>query len=398
MDFISQLLNEDVKPNISPAEMAKISRIVNNIEAAIEADVGFETKGFPTDKWLAGVFRDSESMIDRKVKSYISARESGEELDKNARDGRRIYLAMAELAKRGLVYPDRSGGFTFPMRSKNDAPKREFLSKLRYYLTSGLHQAASAQDTKAVFKGAAEQAQQEWLDSLPDKVKRVADIYTNLDLQSMVLLGNLLKIDSQSDAKAKVLELESQDSVEVAKLKDLGLIRNTNTVNIPLVTQLHSFMTSPPNTDPKLVASRLRGLNREYDKLVDRSEADRALLQNRLDRIMGGETSNISVDYIKNTVADMTPQERTAVLNLIKTGTPSPQDVSLLRSIGIVDSGGELTDVGKAVANLIANRPDFDYSAVPGGMSRIDTINRRKLRAQNRSAKGAGIADRLLDR
>lgn len=424
MSFISFLLeNEDsYKRNFTPVDIKRAQRVADDIRELILNDeyAAPEEGKYPTDTWIAAIARESEGKLNRSLLdymtevrrlnsedptddytgSYLNPEQHPDYTDERMALGRRIYIAYDYLRKRGFLAKGSSDFFSPFVALKGNSPqakqKRDAFSKIKQVLSSGVIDAKRQGDTDTDTREAVSAANREWADSLTGSDKEYLKAYTEMSPKAISLAIGIARVQAQKSWQAAsdaVRQLIDKESAEINELIQNGFVKSNGTINLERVRGFLGFIASPPKTAENVVAYRLGQFNREVDYINKRAEARRALAANVVDRKLGSDSPTPNMAAIKNTLEDMTPAEISAATKLAKREELSPAETQSLKSLGIVDAGGEVTPFGNAVIKVARHEPDaYNLSDRPSDYSRADDAEKKRRllqRGQNRNIRHA---------
>ena len=408
MDLIKMLLEVELRAT----EIQEFETIVGRIRDFIEGDIGFDT-GFPSDIWLAGIFRTPGESVNKALTAYkewirkyketngedskpnFSSDEVRDSMTATAQEGRRIFISYQILKKYGYVQNGNSlSGYVF----NRNGPMADKSSRFRFWLSDEKNLEKFKADTKAVVRAANEQANEEWANSLSSKDRQFLEIYKGLSIESFRLLthvASLHKNKSYDSANRLLADRIDSGDASAITLQKLGLVKDNGNLDYQKVMGLLDFLESPPNIAPNQVAQALETFNKEVAFMVKRKEANRALTQNALDKKLGGhytDDTNGVEKQVLDKLNSMTPSEMDAAISFGKQDMDD-MDVALLKRIGVLDQGGEPTEMGEVVIN-VARASGGDpgkFTERLQAMSRINKHERRFQRAINQTRTATNL-------
>lgn len=390
MNFLQTLLEVELRQQ----EINKFDGIVTQIVNRIGEDIGFET-GFPTNLWLAGIFRDSANTVFNSISSYkrwlanfkeengedvkpdFTDEEIRESMSAAAQQGRRVILAYVVMSKHGFVKRSdtSSTGYSFV--------KSDLMSRFRAYLTDEKNTEKFNSDLSKVVNSANEQANLEWAENLPPKQQEFIEIYKRLSIEAFRLLGHVAKVHKEkghAEANTILFNKIESGSPDALTLREVGLVKDNGNVNFPKIIDLLDFLESPPGIAPNQVAQTLSTFNKELAYMVKRKEADRALTQNKLDQRIGGEGYTDTDKRIKEIMDSMSDAEINAAIRFAEGGA-SDSDIVQLKSIKLLDSAGEPTEIGNAVIKIL-KATGGDPNKLTDRLSLMSRMNKHDRRLQ----------------
>jgi hypothetical protein len=357
---------------------------INNSDAPPEAN------GFPSDEWMAGVMA-SRGSTDGKT-AQLLAKLKNNELEpgsKMYRDAVRTKIAFDTMAQHHLISPAENGRYAFPSTSPQGEKRRQYLAGFRNYLSKAFNANKEGDDLTKVMRGAGNEESQKWAASLPEDKKQYLDIYKEMDKDTFAFLKGLIALRrTPAQYKNRLLAAQEQGINSYNVLRQTNLVTSDNMLNLPLIKGFSAFLRDPDGTGMPNAYARLKPFERGADYHNSRSTADNALRQNEVDKRLDSrsEVASDSDKYVQSIMSDLTPAEIKDILAVRK--GEQPANLQNLKMIGVVDSGGEFTQVGKAVAASLNVNPDVDsFSAQPVNHSRLHGIrgDRRAERTVDRT-------------
>lgn len=334
--------------------MANSQQVYKEIADAIEA-TGSTKK--PTVGWIAGTFKKVHDF----ARMEATLRDRSDELDPSTLQTLKNTLILRDIAvKNGYIRKDGTKYSVTPSGSKfvQDVAKnfQEWSS-------------INSMDFKQL-RGTVQQAKgevdQEWYNSLPADEQHIIDIYSRMTIKEYALLKGLKNAkDSKQKYTNRVDGLEDRDPESYAVLRDMGFINSQNLINDKLLTKFFDTLA-------KFDYRHLRSFNRSISSKLDRITADKALVQNQLDRSVDKDSPRSSEPAIraKEFIDGLNSCSKDWISALAKGGGSGVRcrdaEWDAMRDAGVTqDVQGsnrpELTDFGKVVANFIKNgNPDRD--------------------------------------
>lgn len=292
---------------------------------------------FPTAKWVAGKFQQ----LDR-VSSLQSSLDSGTVDDpERAAEYERIIKLKDIALKYKLVKKEttRSGG--------TDYKKTDNGSKFIQKLSSSF---ASWKDQKTRLREISTVENEEWYNNLSSEDKNLVDTYSQLTAKDYAFLMGL--IDKQKDKQNytnSVAFIAEHNPEKFEKLQSLKLINSDYTINLPFIRSLLNFINDK-------TYARLKSFNKDISYITDRISADRALVNNYLERNIDRSSFRRSdlAKHADNLLDDLDDYDKTTIMAKYKGGNIRGQINPKLVSDKIIDTDGSLTELGRYIAVIIS--------------------------------------------
>jgi hypothetical protein len=331
--------------------MATSQQVYQEIADAIEANGSTKR---PTVGWIAGAFKKAHDFS--RMEANLKNR--GDELNPDIRQTLQNTMILKDIAlKHGLIKQENG---------KYDVTPRG--SKFVQDVAKSLHEwdsinKASFKQLRGTVQQAKGEADQEWYQSLPPDEQHIIDIYSRLTLKEYAMLKGLKNSkDSKKKYTNRVDGLQDSDPESYATLRDVGFINSQNLVNDKLLTKFFDTLA-------KYDYRHLRSFNRNISSRLDRMTADKALVQNQLDRAVDKNSPRSSdsavraQEYINGLESKCDKAWIVALAD--GNGVRCRANFDQMAEDGVVTKSGnerpELTDFGKVVANFIKNgNPDRD--------------------------------------
>lgn len=361
-----------------------------------------KTNSRPTAEWISGMFSRSADIksTERKLNDpkYVEAiRANDEEKGTHNLDNMENLLIVHKIGvKHGLLSVSKSTG----LYKKTDKGSK-FIQEITNFLHVRDESKAgdSFKQTRAVWQNHTYGALQDWFNDQPEQAQHIINTYREITLKEFYLLAGLLN-DQKGKNKYvnRVESLEDSDHESYSALLGLGIITEKNTINVEFLTNFFKTLSS---YDDK----HLRSFNASISSRVYRSEADKALIRNQLNRSMDSSSprsSDVAVqakEYVQG--ANPAFLQKIKRLSMEKNGRISGADKNSMLLDTIVDASGALTRFGMAVAALVGLK-NLDQgeqselnSRMPMGAS--DQGSRQQSRSNIRQGRAQGM-DNLLHR
>lgn len=288
---------------------------------------------FPTAKWVSGKFQQ----LDR-IPSLQSSLDSGLIDDpQRAADYERLIKFKDIALKYKLIKKEttRSGGI--------DYKKTDNGSKFIQKLSSSF---LTWKDEKTKMREISDNENAEWQNKLSEEDKMLLELYTNLSANEYSTLMGL--IERQKDRKNYMETLYNLSDNKLHKFQSLNLIHDDYKLNLPLIEKLLKFINN--NT-----YARLKPFNKDISYITDRISADRALLNNYLERDIDKSSFRRSdlAKHADNIIDKLDNTEKFDILKKYKGLTSRDSNPNLLQ-MKIIDTNGSLTDLGRYIAIVIS--------------------------------------------
>lgn len=329
---------------------SELEGIIQDIERSVNSVKNGRKFSIP---WLAGILnsiKDSSSRQNSLLrrKGYGTLKTDDEELEAET-----TYRAYKILADNGLI--DQISKYEFKEPPHNDSARRADLSNIRKLARQYKEKTLDVLERyKKVLSAAEYSAATDYVNGLPENLKKAFNTFNELDDVEMAYLKHVVKLrdianEKKTNYTAYIKSKLMNGSEGISRLADLGLINDNGSINSKLINDITTLF------DDNNILYKLKPIAKELYYLLKRLSSDKTYAENSFVKRVSGSTLSAAATDARKQLNNL---ESAALLNLSNGGRVTTTMMDKFRELGLLDQGNKFTELGTAVATLVRTKRD----------------------------------------